>query len=187
MKLRRPPHPDPVGTAGYYWVHAGHRETAINHAIEVIRDTSKHQLEGMGHDPFLAALSAPIGPWVVESLIQGAWMREYNEWEKATKAYFDGHHMRNGGTKVDWKARLSGSAGAASHVDRVRAQLVLFSATVSPDILDAIDRHRRLINTNKHEDDYFATEEDYRDLVRAVAAFWNELAPKEEFTRGRLG
>jgi len=187
VKLRRPPYPDPIGTAGYYWVHAGHRETAISHATEVVRDTSKRELEGMAHDPIMVALSAPMGAWVVESRIQGAWMREYHEWEKATKAYFDGHHVRNGSTKVDWKTRLSGSTGAASHVDRVRAQLALFSASVLPDTLDAIDRHRCLINTNKHEDDYFATEEDYRDLVQAIAAFWNELAPQEEFTLKRMG
>lgn len=73
-------------------------------------------------------------------------------------------------------------SGVASHVDRVRAQLFLFGASLSQTILDTIDSQRRLINAAKHEDEYFATEPDYRALVGAIADFWNELAQQEEFT-----
>ena len=182
MKLKRPPYPEVVGTAGYFFVHADHRETAIDHAIRVIRDDAARELAACGDDPVMAALTAPMGDWVVESLIQGAWLREYHEWEKATKSYFEGQHLRNGSLEPDWKAKLPGSAGAVSHVDRVRAQLAYFSASVAGAVLDTLNAQRRLINAAKHKDEYFVTEQDYRALIQAVADFWNELAPQEEFT-----
>ena len=69
-------------------------------------------------------------------------------------------------------------------MDRVRAQLVLFGVKPPDASLAVLDEHRRLINAAKHEEEYFATEQDYRNLVRAVAEFWNDLAPQEEFTIG---
>lgn len=181
LKLKQPRYPDPVGTAGYFFVHAGHRETAIDHAIQVVRDDAACAISACGDDPIMTALTAPMGDWVVESLIQGAWLREYHEWEKATKRYFEGQHQRNGNPKPDWKGKLPRSTGAASHVDRVRLQLAEFGAAVSDEILDTLDAQRKLINSVKHEGEYLAAEQEYRTLVQAVAGFWNELASQEEF------
>ena len=64
----------------------------------------------------------------------------------------------------------------------VRAQLAQFGAAAPIAALDAINVQRRLINAAKHEDEYFATEADYRTLVKAVADFWDTLASQEEFT-----
>jgi hypothetical protein len=130
----------------------------------------------------MSELEAPVEAWVIESLMQGAWLREYHEWEKATKSYFDGQHERNVSPKPNWQARLPGRSGGASHVERVSTQLTIFGAHIADDILDAIDGQRRLINALKHEDEYFATERDYRFLVDAIAALWNELAQQEQFT-----
>lgn len=182
MKLKRPPYPEVIGTAAYFFTHAGHRETAIDHAIEVIRQDAARTITSAGDDSVMAALEEPIGPWVIESLIQGAWMREYHEWEKATKAYFEGQHQRNGASKPDWKGKVAGVAGGTSHVERIRAQLAQFGATTPSAALDAIDAQRRLINAAKHEEEYFVTEADYRSLVKAVADFWDALASQEEFT-----
>lgn len=115
----------------------------------------------------------PVGDWVVESLIQGAWMREYHEWEKATKRYFEGQHQRNGSSQ----SKLVGS-----HLDKVRSQLILFGAVVSDTVIDTLDAQRRLINSAKHDEEYFATEQEYRTLVKAIANFWNELDRQEKFT-----
>lgn len=186
MNLKRPPHPELTGSAGYFWVHAGHRETATDHAIQVIRQTSARDLaELAADDPVMIGLAAPIGEWVVESLIQGAWMREYHEWEKATKAYFDAQHARNDSPSPDRRGKIPGIAGGASHVDRVRAQLALFGAKAPEPPLAVLDEHRRLINAAKHEAEHFATEEDYRNLVRAVSEFWSDLAQQEEFTMSK--
>ena len=173
MRLKRPRYPEVVGTATYYFIQAAHRATAIDHAIEIIRN---HAVRTMAE---LAELF-PVGDWVVESLIQGAWLREYHEWEKATKQYFEGQHLRSGRVKPDWRAKLP-SFDRPSHVDRVQAQLVLFDATITRSIIDVLDMQRGLINAAIHEDEYFVTEQNYRALVQAVADFWNELTTQEEF------
>lgn len=181
MKLRKPPYPDPVGGATYFWVHAGHRETAIDTAIQVIRETDKRDRATLADDPTWLAFTDHMADWVIESLLQGAWMREYHEWEKATKEFFDGNHARNGGGKADWRGKLPGVSGA-SHVDRVRAQVALFGATVPADVLDVIDRTREGVNLAKHEAEHFIGEADYKQLVQSVMAFWEALAEQEEFT-----
>jgi hypothetical protein len=181
LKLKRPPFPAVEGSAGYYFTHAGHRETAVEHATEAIRDNAARARSSFAGDVVMSELEAPMEAWVVESLIQGAWLREYHEWEKATKSYFDGQHERNVSPKPNWKAPVPGRSGGASHVDRIRAQLTIFGAAIANNILDAIDDQRRLVNVSKHEDEYFATEQDYRTLVDAIAAFWNELDQQEEF------
>jgi len=151
-------------------------------AIEVIGGHAARARPGLACDPVMAEFEQPMKAWVVESLIQGAWLREYHEWEKATKSYFEGQHKRNGGSKPDWKAKIQSPGGTVSHVDRVRAQLMLFGASVSEAAFSTIDSQRLLVNAAKHKDEYFATEQDYRSLVQAIAEFWNELAQLEEFT-----
>ena len=47
LKLKRPPYPTVVGTAGYFFVQAGHRETAVEHAIEVIPFAAGAKLANM--------------------------------------------------------------------------------------------------------------------------------------------
>lgn len=181
MKLRKPPYPEVLGTAVYFYIHAGHRQTAIETAMAVIREADKREHEGLADDPGWQEFTSHMGAWVIESLLQGAWMREYHEWEKATKAYFDGNHARNGGSKVDWKGKLAGVPGP-SHVDRVRAELTLFGASVPADVLTAIDHTRDQVNLAKHEAEHFIAETDYQALLQAVLAFWEALTGQEEFT-----
>jgi hypothetical protein len=138
--------------------------------------------ESFAGNPVMVELETPMESWVIESLIQGAWPREYHEWEKATKGYFEGQHERNGGSLPNWKAKIRSAGGTVSHVDRVRAQVVLFGASVSERVFSSIDAQRLLINATKHEDEYFATKQDYRMLIEAIGEFWNELAQQEEFT-----
>jgi hypothetical protein len=181
MKLKRPRYPEVVGTATYFFIQAGHRETAVDCAIQVIRKSFEQEMAALSDDPTVAALSTPMDEWLVESLLQGAWLREYHEWEKATKAYFEGQHELNGNPKPSWKEKLTGFTQAPSHVDRIRIQLALFDAFVPSGSLDTINAHRQLVNNAKHEGQYFVTEQDYRSLIEAVASFWNELASQEQF------
>jgi hypothetical protein len=181
VKLRKPPYPDPVGTGTHFYIHACHRETAISTAIGIIRKTAEQENAALAEDAASQALFGHMGEWVVESLIQGAWMREYHEWEKATKTYFDGHHARNGGSAVDWRDKVAGVQNA-SHMHRVVAQLTLFSATVPTEIFGAIDKTRSKVNGAKHSDELFVTEADYLLFVKSVLTFWERLDEQEEFT-----
>lgn len=184
MRLIQPPYPEPLGRAGYFATHAEHRRTAIEHAIAAIRDDAARDLGALGEDPLMTALAAPVADWVVESLVQGAWMREFHEWEKATKAYFDGQHRRNGAPAPRWAGPVAGVSGAPSHVQRVKAQLALFGAEVPAELMDAINGHHDAVNRAKHRDEHFATEADYRDMSDAVVRFWDALSAQEAFNLG---
>ncbi len=179
MRLRRF-YPDVIDSAGYFWVHAGHRETAINHAIDVVRDSSKREMTLYENDPLMGLMCEPVGNWVVATLIQGAWLREYHEWEKATKAYFNAQYIRNEKGKVDWKG-ITSSVGAASHIEKVKYFLTQFSAVVPESIIGVLDEHRCLINAAKHSDEYFVPEKDFRGMVQAIKEFWTALMSHEEF------
>lgn len=183
MNLKRGPYPNPIGNASYFYIQAGHRETAIDQAIQVIRDDAARAAPAAAAQASLNVVDTTISDWVVETLIQGAWLREYHEWEKATKSYFDIQHERNGSkTKPKWKGKLSGADGAVSHVTRVRIQLELFAASIPDTVLHTIDSNRDAINRAKHDDEYFVTEEDFRALHEAISDFWNDLAKQEEFS-----
>ena len=149
--------------------------------MAVIRDAHERERATLAGDTVWLSFTDHMGDWVIESLLQGAWMREYHEWEKATKAYFDGNHARNGCGKVDWRGKLPGVPGA-SHVDRVRAQLTSFGVATPAGILDTIDQARERVNLAKHEAEHFIDEADYKQFVQAVSAFWEALAEQEEFT-----
>ena len=182
MKLRMPPYPDSVAKGSYY-VQACLRKTAIDAAISVICKTAEQEDAEFADAPVSLGPSGDMGEWVVESLLQGAWMREYHEWEKATKAYFEEQHSRNG-SAVKWKGKAAGVEGRTpSHMDRVKAQLALFSATVPTEILDAINDTRVNVNKSKHEhaDELFVTESDYMLFVKSVLNFWERMGEQEEF------
>jgi len=177
IKLRKPPYPDPVGTAAYFLIQSSHRETVFLLQAGIIRDAYNQPSDNDGDCLLTPAL---VRDWAVESIIQGAWMREYHQWEVATKTYFDGHHVRNGNSSVNWRKPAQGSP--STHVAKVIEQLATFSATVPAEILDALDHHRLRVNEAKHRTDYYATEDELRELFSAVAAFWDALDPQEEFT-----
>lgn len=182
MKLIRKGYFSVDDTAVFYLTQAGHREIAVDHAIQLVRyDASKATLHKT-EDAVMADLLDPAAEWVIEALLQGAWIREYHEWETATKNYFEHQHRLNGLPQVDWKAKITGTTGGASHVDRVRDQLAQFGATIQTDALDIIDAQRRQINIAKHEGEYFVTEHEYRALVCSIKVFWDDLASKEQFT-----
>jgi hypothetical protein len=160
--------------AAYHCSQAGCREDAVDGAIEVIsRDATRwiELLSAGSLDDFARTTDA----WLVETLIHGAWIREYYEWEKATKDYFSEQHRLNGSPAPVWKNRKGWS-----HVDFVREQLEIFSISLSPHILFIVDRNRSYIDAAKQDGEYFADEKQFRELHAAIADFWNELASLEE-------
>lgn len=60
MKLERPPYPMVVGTAGYFFIQAGHRETAVEHPIEVIGEHAARARDSFAGDPLTVELEAPM-------------------------------------------------------------------------------------------------------------------------------
>jgi hypothetical protein len=172
MKLKRP-----VKGAVYYATQQGHRQDAIDGAIEVIASRDATQwIETLSVASPKVEFTRTTDAWVVETLVQGAWIREYHEWEKATKDYFNQQHRTNNAPIPEWSNRQGWS-----HVDFVREELAIFSVSLSPHILFIVDRNREYINQAKHTGEYFADEKQFRELHAAVADFWNELAAAEDY------
>jgi hypothetical protein len=49
-----------VGTAGYFFIQAGHRETAVEHPIEVIGEHAARARDSFAGDPLTVELEAPM-------------------------------------------------------------------------------------------------------------------------------
>lgn len=73
-----------------------------------------------------------IRDWASDTLIQGACLREYHQWEADTKRYFAAAYQRNRQSSLSWK-------GPGSHVVKVSEQLDTFGVALpsSLQILDA--------------------------------------------------
>ena len=108
--------------------------------------------------------------WVAETLLQGAYLREYHLWEKDCKAYFPEMAQRSGSTLV---METRGQSFTALIWDI----LARFSVAVSPNITSAIETMRGRVNVMKHEAglelDHFISEADYIAGVEALEEFWS--------------
>ena len=129
MKLSLPPFPESLETAPYFYIQAAHRHTAVDSAIEAVRSGYANSVSDSSEPSSIEAATA-FGDWVVESLLLGSLIREYHEWEKATKIYFNAQRSLNKTDRSIWRGKLP-SVSNASHVDYVRVQLSEFGVDVS--------------------------------------------------------
>jgi hypothetical protein len=115
--------------------------------------------------------------WVAETLLQGAYLREYHLWEKDCKAYFSAMAHRNDN-------HLVMETKGPPFTTLVRDTLARFSVAISPNVASAIETMRSRVNIMKHEAglelDHFISEADYIAGVKALEEFWNQLASAEE-------
>jgi hypothetical protein len=171
-------YPEPGATGNY--IQVGHHQTAVEYAIAGIEKLHDANLAQLGRDPFNSEMEGTMRAWVIESLLQGAYLREYHLWEKDCKAYIIAMAARNGATTT------MKTKGAQSFPDLVKETLVSYDVAIPVDILDAIDRMRVKINDMKHaaglELDHFISEKDYTDAVAALEGFWEYLAGCERIT-----
>ena len=121
--------------------------------------------------------------WVIESLLQGAYLREYHLWEKDCKAYFAGMAERNG------RSLALKPKGSQSFTDVARDTLLAFEVTLPHETLSAIERMRARVNVMKHdvglELDHLISEGDYVEAATALENFWDSLAHGEHVAYGR--
>jgi hypothetical protein len=161
------------------YIQVGHRQTAIEYTIAGISKIHDANLDMLGSDPITSELEGTMQAWVVETLLQGAYVRRYHLWEKDCKAYFPAMAERNGVTMV-MKAK-----GGQSFPELVKEILVAFGVAVPDDILAAIQQMRQRVNTMKHEAglelEHFVTESEYREAISGVEGFWEHLAGHERF------
>jgi hypothetical protein len=112
--------------------------------------------------------------WVTETLLQGAYLREYHLWEKDCKAYFSVMAERNGAS-MTMKAR-----GRQTFMELIKEALIAFDVIVPEEILSVIENMRQRVNVMKHdaglELDHFIDEKNYEIAVTALEGFWEHLA-----------
>jgi hypothetical protein len=155
-------------------VQVGHHQTAVEYAMAGIEKLHDANLAQFGDDPFNSEMEGTMRAWVVETLLQGAYLREYHLWEKDCKAYFIAMAARNAVTTT------IRTKGGQSFLELVKEILVSYDVTIPARILDAIDRMRIKINDMKHaaglELDHFISAGDYAEAVAALEGFWAHLA-----------
>jgi phosphopantetheine adenylyltransferase len=164
-------------TSMHYFIQLKHRKDAIETAIAIIADANKKERETDPSDVFMSEISDMAKQWIIETLIQGAYIREYHIWEKDTKEYVLNQKSWNGcETAFLWRG---------NHVQNVKSALTRFSAEASTEIMDRIDAMRNKVNAAKHEPgvlvEHFVSNGDYCNALQAIESFWDQLHRMEEF------
>jgi hypothetical protein len=168
-------------------VQVGHHRTAVECAIAGIGKMCESNLTLLGPDTLTSEMEEGMREWVIESLLHGAYLREYHLWEKACKAYLVEMAKRNGQTiqiqdnhfvliENGQKIPIRGK----NFVLIVKCALVRFGVTVPAHILDAIEGMRDRANKMKHKhdvglEDHFISNDDYMEGVSALERFWEHL------------
>jgi hypothetical protein len=178
VKLKRR-YLEPGAVVNYTQV--GHHQTAVEYAVAGIHSLHDANVERLGGGPFNQEMEGTMKAWVIETLLQGAYLREYHLWEKDCKAYFATMAERNG-------QKLTVKKGHR-FTDVIREVLSAFSVVVPNEALEAIDEMRVRVNVMKHdaglELDHFIDEADYTRAITALETFWETLANCEEVSYGR--
>jgi hypothetical protein len=155
-----------------YFTQAGHRQTAIEQAVHYVREGFARS---NAHDLLVSALSPPISEWVIETIYQGAYVREYHIWEKSCKEYFSSK-------EVDTKPK-KGEAFTAL-VKRVLSQDLVVD--VPEDVMDALSTMRCKVNRMKHDagvrDHESISAENYAAAVEAIERFWEFMGEHDTLT-----
>lgn len=176
MRLRRSFF-DAEASAAANFLQVSHRRDAIAYAFAGIARQQEAVIEAFERDAFMTEMESTMRAWVAETLIQGAFLREYHLWEKDCKAYFPVMAQRNG-------QQLNMKTEGQPFTKLVWQTLSLFSVAMPSDIVAAIETMRTRANVMKHdaglELDHFVSEADYTAAVTALEGFWSYLAEAEE-------
>jgi hypothetical protein len=163
-------------TANGNLLQVSYRRDAVQYAVAGIERHHDAVLDSLGRDPLSLAMEGTMKDWVIETLFQGAYMREYHLWEKDCKSYFPAMALRNNGLSLP-------APKNRKVTEWVVEMLSLFGVSVPTDVSNRIDRMRLRVNEMKHEAglelDHFITEAEYTDAVDALEAFWTYLASEE--------
>jgi hypothetical protein len=147
-------------------------QIAIEAAVSYVEAGFARALPGHANDAWSSELAHIERKWVIETIYQGAYLRQYHLWEKGCKEYFTSMgltmsrqtHVRPDGVKDILSSR--------------------FALTVPNDVMDALCTMLTKVNNMKHErgvqEDEFVSAEDYTVAVVAVERFWEFLVENEQ-------
>jgi len=144
-------------------------------AIELINDGAKKEMERISPAMHFWEEIARSHAWVIEALLQGAFIREYHLWEKNVREYIANQRNWNG-------------AAATSHwhhdfIVGVEQSLATFGAQVPADTFKELRAIRRKVNKAKHEPgltlDHFVSNDQLFVALETYRVFWHRLSTQE--------
>jgi hypothetical protein len=164
--------------ASHYWAQVGHDRTAIESAIKRINDGAQKEIESLNplKEPFLDFI-ARSHEWVMEALLQGAFIREYHLWEKHVREYVANQRA--------WNGRAASSKWHHDFIVGAELELAQFGAQLPVAVLKQLRNIRRKVNKAKHEPglslDHFVTHDEFFAAIETFQGFWEGLSAQEEF------
>lgn len=168
--------------AGTYWVQSAHRETALQYLIQGAAQLHKQHLSAHPADDFSIELEEIMPQWAIETLAQGAYMREYHIWEKETKEYFSQQLIYNGLDGQTAKVRQKSNENYVEAIERI---LLDFSISNLEIEIMEVNGMREKVNVAKHDPgvltEHFISIEEFWRKHSNISSFWSKLADLEEF------
>jgi hypothetical protein len=161
----------PDSCASFFRVHLSHRENATALAIKLIRRAVEIEKAQYSEDILAEELVGIAEPWAIDHIIQGCYIEEYHEWEKAIKHYFKAQRALNGlYDDFDWRS------GKKNMVQRASEALSFLSTSVDDGVLTKIDSMRTTVNEMKHDPLSVRVDEPiYGAAVKTFEEFWERL------------
>ncbi len=156
------------------------RRDAVGHAIDIFEQHRDRQKADEVYSQY-PELSDFLCSWVTETLLQGAYIREYHAWEREVKSFLNGQRHLNGVLEAfDWS-----HPGPKGFVTLVRERLREFSATIDDATIHAVEAMRRRVNGMKHvaastETD-LVSKSDYDAAAQAIEDFWRQISAQQMF------
>jgi hypothetical protein len=154
------------------------RRNAVAQAISIF-ERNRDQEISESNDPLSLFVSEHNVKWLSETVVQGAYLREYHSWEKEVKSYLNGQRHLNGEMKeFDWKRPAIDGL-----VTLVTTYLKDFSVRVDDRTIATINIMRVRVNSMKHTPGFFeghlVSREEYDIAALAIEEFWKHLEGRE--------
>jgi hypothetical protein len=157
--------------ATYYLTQAAHHRTAIDAAVGYVAEFARSRPE-QTDDIVSSEFWSIERDWVIETIYQGAYLRQYHLWEKNCKEYFSSQ-----GAPIP----KTGRQGFTECVEQVL--LSHFHIDVPQDVMAALSTVRSKVNNMKHEEgvqtEEFVSADDYVTAVATIERFWEFLEKNE--------
>jgi hypothetical protein len=159
--------------ATYYLTQAGHHLTAIEAAVAYV-DAGFARSRSEQTDDVSSEFSSIERDWVIETIYQGAYLRQYHLWEKDCKEYFSSQGFE-----------IPRNLGGWSFTDYVKQEVLSsrFRLDGPQEVMAALCTMRSKVNRMKHDEgvqtEEFVSADDYATAVAAIEGFWEFLGKNE--------
>jgi hypothetical protein len=159
-----------------FFVQTRYRRTAIETAVGYVDAGFAHSLQEHRDDSLAPEFSSIEPKWVIETIYQGAYLRQYHLWEKDCREYFLSHLSQG--------IEITRDPGPfPEYVNGLLSSRFLLD--IPKDVMDALSTMRSKVNRMEHKEgevqnDEFVSAADYEAAVAAIERFWVFLVEREQ-------